>query len=55
MSLVYAAFVILAAFAAGNMFQVNQTISAFAQSFVPDSTAPLSLKLGMGIIMFQPR
>ncbi len=51
MSIVYAVFVILAAFAAGNMFQVNQTISAITQSFMPNSASPLSLKLGMGIVM----
>jgi AGCS family alanine or glycine:cation symporter len=51
MAVVYAAFVIMAAFAAGNMFQVNQTVSAFTQAFLPNTTSPLSLKLGLGIVI----
>ncbi len=51
MAVVYAVFVILSAFAAGNMFQVNQTIAAFSEAFVPNAASPLSLKLGMGVVM----
>ncbi len=51
MAIIYAVFAILSAFAAGNMFQVNQTVAAFTEAFMPESQSPLSLKLGMGVVM----
>jgi AGCS family alanine or glycine:cation symporter len=51
MAVIYALFAIMSAFAAGNMFQVNQTVSIFSMSFFPESGSPLALKLGMGIVI----
>ncbi len=51
MAIVYALFAIMSAFAAGNMFQVNQTVSIFSLSFFPETGSPLALKLGFGILI----
>jgi len=51
MAIVYALFAIMSAFAAGNMFQVNQTVSIISMSFFPESGSPLALKLLLGIVI----
>ncbi len=51
MAVVYAVFAIMSAFAAGNMFQVNQTVSIFSMTFFPESGSPLAVKLFLGIVI----
>jgi AGCS family alanine or glycine:cation symporter len=51
MAVVYAAFAIMSAFAAGNMFQVNQTVSIFSLSFFPNTGSPLAVKMLLGLVI----
>jgi len=51
MAVVYAVFAIMSAFAAGNMFQVNQTVSVISMSFFPESDSPLAVKLLLGFVI----
>ncbi len=51
MAVVYALFVVPAAFASGNMFQANQAISLFSATFFANSGNELFWKLVLGIFM----
>ena len=49
-SFVFAVFIVLAAFGAGNMYQANQTASIISMQFF-DGSESLGIKLGIGVTM----